>query len=92
MQVGTRELKNRLSYYLRLVKATGEPVFVTDRGAVVAELRPASPMRNVDEETVTALEAAGILTRGSGKLDDFVPARRRGRGKLPSRTLLDDRR
>lgn len=37
--VGIRELKNRLSEYLRLVR-NGENVLVTDRGEVVAELRP----------------------------------------------------
>jgi len=37
--VGIRELKNRLSEYLRLVRA-GELVQVTDRGTVVAEIRP----------------------------------------------------
>ena len=37
--VGIRELKNKLSHYVRLVEA-GEAVLVTDRGAVVAELRP----------------------------------------------------
>lgn len=37
--VGIRELKNRLSHYVRLVEA-GESVLVTDRGSVVAELRP----------------------------------------------------
>ena len=36
---GIRDLKNRLSEYLRLVKG-GEVVLVTDRGIVVAELRP----------------------------------------------------
>jgi antitoxin (DNA-binding transcriptional repressor) of toxin-antitoxin stability system len=37
--VGIRELKNRLSEYLRAVRR-GEEVLVTDRGKVVAELRP----------------------------------------------------
>jgi len=37
--VGIRELKNKLSHYVRLVEA-GESVLVTHRGAVVAELRP----------------------------------------------------
>ena len=37
--VGLRELKNRLSEYVRLVRA-GEHVQVTDRGQVVAELLP----------------------------------------------------
>ncbi len=37
--VGVRELKNRLSEYLRLVKG-GEHVLVTERGVVIAELTP----------------------------------------------------
>lgn len=37
--VGLRELKNRLSEYVRQVR-DGEEVLVTDRGAVVAELGP----------------------------------------------------
>ena len=38
-EVGIRELKNRLSEYVRQVRE-GEVVMVTDRGEVVAELRP----------------------------------------------------
>lgn len=37
--VGIRELKNRLSAYIRKVEA-GDVVIVTDRGVVVAELVP----------------------------------------------------
>lgn len=37
--IGIRELKNRLSEYVRLARA-GERVLVTDRGEIVAELRP----------------------------------------------------
>ncbi len=40
--VGVRELRNRLSEYLRAVKQ-GEQVLITDRGQVIAELRPPSP-------------------------------------------------
>jgi antitoxin (DNA-binding transcriptional repressor) of toxin-antitoxin stability system len=36
--IGVRELKARLSHYLRDVQA-GEVVLVTDRGRVIAELR-----------------------------------------------------
>lgn len=38
-EIGIRELKNRLSEYIRMVRE-GEVVMVTDRGEVVAELRP----------------------------------------------------
>jgi antitoxin (DNA-binding transcriptional repressor) of toxin-antitoxin stability system len=37
-EVGIRELKNRLSEYVRQVRE-GEVIMVTDRGEVVAELR-----------------------------------------------------
>jgi len=37
--VGIRELKNHLSKYVRKVEA-GDVVIVTDRGRIVAELRP----------------------------------------------------
>jgi len=43
--VGIRELKNKLSAYVRRVEA-GDVVIVTDRGRVVAELVP--PGRGVD--------------------------------------------
>jgi len=52
--VGVRELKNRLSEYLRLVKA-GEEVLVTERGEVIAELhqptlrRTRSPGAGIEE-------------------------------------------
>jgi prevent-host-death family protein len=42
--VGIRELKNRLSEYLRYVRA-GEAVFVTDRGEVIAEILPPGSVR-----------------------------------------------
>lgn len=41
-KVGLRELKNRLSEYVRQVRA-GKGFLVTDRGTVVAELRPPGP-------------------------------------------------
>jgi antitoxin (DNA-binding transcriptional repressor) of toxin-antitoxin stability system len=50
--VGVRELKNRLSEYLRLVRG-GEDILVTDRGEVVAELR--RPGRYQEETPYPAL-------------------------------------
>lgn len=38
ISTGVRDLKNRLSHYLRIVQ-DGEQVLVTDHGRVVAELR-----------------------------------------------------
>lgn len=61
--VGIRELKNRLSHYVRLVEA-GESVLVTDRGAVVAELRPpGSPGARAEIDPVAA-RLAELARRG----------------------------
>lgn len=60
-QVGLRELKNRLSEYVRLVRA-GEHVQVTDRGQVVAELIPPASATGRDPAAgLAALERRGAL-------------------------------
>lgn len=49
--VGIRELKNKLSHYIRLVEA-GESILVTHRGTVVAELRsPDTSSRSLELES-----------------------------------------
>ena len=64
--VGLRELKNKLSEYVREVRS-GEIVMVTDRGEVVAELLPAG--QRLDETGVSsglmALAKKGHLTLGA---------------------------
>lgn len=65
--VGIKQLKARLSEYLRLVKA-GETILVTERDEVVAEVRPAhrQPIpREALEEVLDDLAAAGRVTRAS---------------------------
>jgi antitoxin (DNA-binding transcriptional repressor) of toxin-antitoxin stability system len=63
--VAIRELKNRLSAYLREV-ARGEVVLVTDRGRVVAELRrPSGDMPATSPDGALArLHAEGALMPG----------------------------
>lgn len=62
--VGVKELKAKLSEYLRAVKA-GEVVLVTDRGEVVAELRPARepPPPSEEDDALQILADAGEVTR-----------------------------
>jgi|SRR6516162_6304701 prevent-host-death family protein len=63
--VGLRDLKNRLSEYVREVRS-GEAVLVTDRGEVVAELIPpgqGSDDRGVPSALVT-LARRGQVTLG----------------------------
>ncbi|HEV8129949.1 MAG TPA: type II toxin-antitoxin system prevent-host-death family antitoxin [Acidobacteriota bacterium] len=90
--VGLRELKNRLSEYIRQIRA-GEEVLVTDRGQVVAELRPPGLVR---DERITPglvlLAKRGVLTLGAPNRSDLYPPLRRvlpvGRGQQ----LLDEQR
>ena len=65
--IGVKELKARLSEYLRLVK-TGETVLVTERDEVIAELRPARRQKGPTEtleETLEALAESGEVTRAA---------------------------
>jgi antitoxin (DNA-binding transcriptional repressor) of toxin-antitoxin stability system len=66
--VGIRELKDRLSHYVRLVEA-GESVLVTDRGSVVAELRPpgsgAAPAADPLEARLADLVRRGRAVAGA---------------------------
>jgi antitoxin (DNA-binding transcriptional repressor) of toxin-antitoxin stability system len=92
--VGVRELKNRLSEYLRDVRA-GERVLVTDRGEVVAELGP--PGQGGREPDVPAallvLARRGLATLGApGDAAAYPALPRRRRGKLTAAQLLDDER
>jgi antitoxin (DNA-binding transcriptional repressor) of toxin-antitoxin stability system len=72
--VGVKQLKARLSEYLRLVK-TGETVLITDRDEVVAELRPARRRAREGqsvEERLQALADAGEITRPSLPKGDWT--------------------
>jgi antitoxin (DNA-binding transcriptional repressor) of toxin-antitoxin stability system len=65
--IGVKQLKARLSEYLRLVRA-GETVLVTDRDEVVAELRPTRRRPGTPEaldELLDSLTERGDLTRAS---------------------------
>jgi antitoxin (DNA-binding transcriptional repressor) of toxin-antitoxin stability system len=70
--VGVRELRNRLSEYLRLVK-NGEEILVTDRGEVVAELR--QPRPRVAQQYPALAEAArqGRVQLGLPNHPDLYP-------------------
>lgn len=63
--VAVKELKNRLSSYLREVRG-GEIVLVTDRGNVVAELRQPSSgnLLNAHDRILERLSAEGVLEVG----------------------------
>lgn len=92
--VGVRELKNRLSEYLRKVRS-GESVLVADRGEVVAELSP--PGHGQADDSVPAglraLARRGIATLGvSGDAASYKAMPRKRRGKRTAAQLLDQER
>jgi antitoxin (DNA-binding transcriptional repressor) of toxin-antitoxin stability system len=93
--VGVKQLKARLSEYLRLVKA-GETILVTEREEVVAEMRPARrqpPRADSFEEVLDRLAESGEITRSSAPKRGWI-WRPRGLG-LPEGTaarLLDELR
>jgi prevent-host-death family protein len=68
---GVRDLKNRLSHYLRLV-VRGEVVLVTDRGTVVARLGPPGDVMTrgdlPEEDALERLARTGRLRRGTGRI------------------------
>ena len=92
--VGIRELKNRLSEFLRQVRA-GENVLVTDRGEVIAEFSPPG-QRQSDEIVPAALSALarrGLATLGSpSDASLYPPLPRRRRGQYTAAKLLAEER
>ena len=67
-QVGVRELRQNLSVYLARVKA-GETFEVTERGVVVAELRPLSEGADI----IQRLVAGGRAWAAEASMADLPP-------------------
>lgn len=93
--VSIKQLKARLSEYIRLVKA-GETVLVTERDKVVAELRPSrreAPIADRLDELLDALAATGEISRAAQPKGDWT-WRSRGLGLPPGtgQALLDELR
>lgn len=67
-RVGIRELRQNASTWVRRA-AAGEVIEVTDRGRAVARLGPIP----AEETGLAALEAAGRIRHGRGRLSDIEP-------------------
>jgi prevent-host-death family protein len=93
--VGVRELKDRLSHYLRTVRQ-GESVVVTIRGKPVARLVPISPRGKAVlspelEEQMWELVAEGFLTWNGGPFLMPEPAAVNRGPELLSDLVVEDR-
>ena len=92
--VGIRELKNRLSEYIRQVRS-GDTVLVTDRGEVVAELTPAGH-GTTDGDVPPGLRAlakrglASLGVRSEASAYSALPRRRKR--KLTAAHLIEQER
>jgi prevent-host-death family protein len=86
--VGVRELKNRLSEFLRRV-ADGERVTVTDRGRPVAVISP--PLEAPADQQIAGMVREG-LARWAGGTPRGAARPPRIRGKPIARTVSEERR
>jgi len=87
MEVGIRDLKARLSYYVRQVKS-GETVVITERGKPVGRIVPVEV--SLDEK-IQELIASGFIVWNGKKLKPSKPAARTKGDKTAAQLLLEDR-
>jgi prevent-host-death family protein len=85
---GIKDLKNRLSYYLREVKK-GEKILVTDRDQVIATILPVE--RGEEDSKLLSLVKEGFASwRGGKPTGNHRPVKIKGR--TVSEIVLEDRR
>lgn len=90
--VASRELKNRLGKYLRLVRA-GETIQITDRGKAFARVLPAaSPEQQETAELLSNLLRKGGITLGAGRFAGKARPTVLKPGKSIARMVAEDRR
>ena len=77
--IGVRELKARLSRYLREVQA-GEVILVTDRGRVVAELRAPGPAAQDESDADRALLVKASMAAALGMEVSICGTKKNGKG------------
>lgn len=85
--VGTRELKNRLSQYLRRVKA-GETVIITERGKPVGQI---VPIRSDLTARLKQLADAGLLEWNGQSLPAYRPKAINHSERLLSDLIAEER-
>ena len=90
--VGVKELKNRLTQYLRRTKQ-GEEVIVTERGQPIALIQP---IKSADKAVSLEAKLARLAAQGVLSLPTRRPLRRvrlvKVSGKPISKTIVEDRR
>ena len=86
-EVGIRELKARLSAYLRHVKAGGT-VTITERGTPIGRI---VPLAQSTEAQLEALSQVGLVAWSGERLPPLVPVARATGDRTVADLLLEDR-
>lgn len=87
MRIGTRELKTKLSEYLRRVKA-GETIIVTERGKTIGQIVPVKPTL---EKQLKALVDSGMAEWNGERYRPNKPVARNLGPKQISNLIIEDR-
>jgi prevent-host-death family protein len=87
LKVGTRELKSKLSEYMRRVKG-GETIIVTERGKTIGQIIPVRP---TIEEKLQAVVDAGLANWNGKKLKPGKPVAINRGPKQISDLVAEDR-
>ncbi len=90
--VGIRELKNRLSYYLRYCRR-GERLLITERGKPVAVIQPLEDLElpTTPDIALARLATEGIVRLRQGHLAERIPPVKVS-GPSVSSAVIEDRR
>ena len=86
-EVGIRELKQKLSAYMRRVRA-GETITITDRGTPVGRI---VPIAQTTQARLESLVEAGLIERNEGQLRDMEPVARVKGNRTVAELLVENR-
>ena len=90
--VGIKELKNRLTQYLRRTKS-GQEVVITERGKPIALIKP---IQSADRTASLEARLAGLAAEGAVVLPTRKPLKKlrliKASGRPISKTILEERR
>jgi prevent-host-death family protein len=87
MRVGTRELKNKLSEYLRRVKA-GETIFVTEHGRTIGQIIPVGT--SVRDKMEAMIASGRAEWNGASPVSYRTTAENKGKYQI-SDLIVEDR-
>lgn len=85
--VGTRELKNRLSEYMRRVKA-GETIIVTEHGRTIGQI---IPVKTTTDERIRSMVSAGQAEWNEQKIKPYYPSAINTGNRQISDIVIEDR-